>query len=80
MLTERWQCDLIDKSESPEKNDDHRLVLVCIDVFKTRKEAAENAEAFLRIRRVARGSRAVTDKSHMEVNTDTGAEFKTPFP
>ena len=30
----RWQCDLIDyKSKSPEKNDDYRLILVCVDIF-----------------------------------------------
>ena len=33
-LNARWQCDLIDyKAKRPDKNDDNRLILVCIDIF-----------------------------------------------
>ena len=88
-LIARWQCDLIDyKDKSPEKNDEYRLVLVCVDVLsrfmytellKT-KEAEEVSAAFMRIQRAARGKiRGKTDVIPGEVSTDAGAEFKGPF-
>ena len=88
-LNSRWQLDLIDyKTQSPEKNDGYRLVLLAVDIFsrfmyaellKT-KEAEEVTEAFRRIQRRARGRLAgKTGVIPGEVSTDTGAEFKGPF-
>ncbi len=92
-LDERWQCDLVDyKVKSPEKNDGSRLVLVCFDTLKrfapvellNTKEAAEDAEAFQRVLRDARGKQSIRSKSRAsgspkEVSTDTGAELKGEF-
>ena len=67
------------KSRTPEKNDDFRLAIVCIDIFsrmlyaeplKT-KEPEEVAAAFQRIQRRA--------GKPQEVSTDAGAEFKGAF-
>ena len=88
-INDRWQCDLVDyKSKSPEKNDDYRLILVCVDIFsrfmytellKT-KEASEVTEAFLRIQRRARGRLSgKTAVVPREVTSDTGQEFRGAF-
>ena len=90
-LNERWQCDLIDfKSRSPEKNDDFRVALVCIDIFsrmlyaeplKT-KTAEEVAAAFQRVQRQARGNARIKGRAQVipqEVSTDAGAEFRGVF-
>ena len=76
-LDSRWQCDLIDyKAKSQEKNDDYRLILVCVDVFsrfmyvellKT-KEAEEVSDAFRKIPRRARGNATIKGKSRMQVS------------
>ena len=73
-LNERWQCDLIDfKSRSPEKNDDFRVALVCIDIFsrmlyaeplKT-KTAEEVAAAFQRVQREARGNARIKGRAQV---------------